>query len=725
MNNRLLFALLFILLKNIYPQEDTTEIVFYGGKRIFYYPKEELVILLDSSFVRYALYEVKACSIVYDLKKQILQAYKKSGEVIFSANKETIIGKELHFNLHNKKGMMKKAKTKVKDGFFYADEIWLIREKVLHAINCRYTTCEAPCPHYHFSAKKVKILIDDMAIVEPISLHFFNFKSPFIVAPFWFFPIGEKRKSGLLPFRVGRSKEEGFYFKRVAYYLVINEHSDLTFYLDIMQKKGLMPKIEGIYDYSPKAFGRFNSSFIKEGKRNRFSINLLHQSKFLFKTDLGAKIDYQSDARFIQDYAEERIEWLKKEVYSTINIKKNYRHFGQLNINLENRKDFADNINQFLLPGFYFGFISRPLIKNVLNFSPSIKFDNFYQMAKDTIKNYEQRISGNLGLSFGPKWLRNFYFNNSLTYKKRKEVIKDRLKTDYLLFKSNTNFGFYQSFFNTLNISENFGYYQEFKFLKDKTEVSSRYPISVNCALTLYRIFLLNIFSLKGFLHTIVPNISFNYEPQVKNITPDFKEKPKSLSLNFNILNNFNIKYYKKGEEIKRDFLIFSVGSSYNFLDKKLLPISINGEVRIFQEKNIVLNSFFSFLYDIERFYFKASLINSLSWEYQIPEIVNLNIKVFHRFFKDAYNVYKTDMMIQTSGNLNIKTIRFTFSSGYNVKEKRATDYSIALWKDLHCWEGIFNFSKFGALWRYDFKFRIKKIPEVSIGKDIFGFLLR
>ncbi|MCX7837699.1 MAG: putative LPS assembly protein LptD, partial [candidate division WOR-3 bacterium] len=232
MNSRFLFLLLFISLKILYSQEDTTEVVFYGGKRIFYYPDEELVILLDSSFVRYSIYEVKACSIVYDLKNQILQAYKKNKEVIFSAQEDTIIGEELHFNVKNKKGMMKKAKTKIGDGFFYADEIWLIREKVLHAINCNYTTCEYNPSHYHFFAQKVKILVDDMAVVEPISLHFFTLKPPFVAAPFWFFPIGEKRKSGLLPFRAGRSKEEGFYFKRVAYYLVINDHSDLTFYLD-------------------------------------------------------------------------------------------------------------------------------------------------------------------------------------------------------------------------------------------------------------------------------------------------------------------------------------------------------------------------------------------------------------------------------------------------------------------------------------------------------------
>uniref|UniRef100_A0A7V4FED4 LPS-assembly protein LptD n=1 Tax=candidate division WOR-3 bacterium TaxID=2052148 RepID=A0A7V4FED4_UNCW3 len=709
----------FIFLRALYSQEDTSEVVFYGGKRIFYYPDKELVILLDSSFVRYSIYEVKACSISYDLKNQILHAYKKNYEVIFSAEKDTIIGEELHFNINNKKGMMKKARTKIGDGFFYADEIWLIKEKVLHAINCSYTTCEYNPSHYHFFAKKVKILVEDMVIVEPISLHFFSLKPPFVAAPFWFFPIGEKRKSGLLPFRAGRSKEEGFYFKRVAYYLVINEHADLTFYLDLMQKKGIMPKIEGIYDYSPLAKGQFIGSFISESrtKRRRYSLNLQHTSKFLFKSELSSKIDYQSDAKFIQEYAEDKIEWLRSEIYSVANIKRTYRNFGQANLYLENKKDFINNINQFLLPSFSFSLVSRPLIRNFTNFSPSFRLENYYAIFKDTIKNYEERLQGNLGIFLTPNFLRNLRFGN-FSYKKGKKVIKGEVKEEYSKLSTDANFGLSQLFLNTLYISENFGYSQEWNFYKDSMKTIVRYPISLNSGITLYRIYFLNLFSLKGFLHTLSPNINLNYEPATKRNLPNFKEKPKSLFLEFNILNNFNIKYLRKNEEKKRDFLILTIKCNYSFLEREFSPINMNGEIKVFEEEKIKFNSSFYLSYNFKEKIFEPSLTNNLEWKDEIFKVCTLNIKLSHI-------ISKTSHMIQNSGYLNFSKIKFNFSFGYNGKEKKITDYSISIWRDLHCWEGIFNFSKFGTLWRYDFKLRIKKIPEVSIGKDIFGFLLK
>lgn len=719
MNSRFFFLLSLIFFKILYSQEDTTELVFYGGKRIFYYPDKELVILLDSSFVRYSIYEVKACSIIYDLKNQILRAYKKDDMVIFSAQKDTIIGEELHFNVNNKKGMMKKARTKIGDGYFYAEEIWLIREKVLHAINCNYTTCEFNPSHYHFFAQRVKILVDEMAVVEPVSLHFLTIKPPFAAVPFWFFPIGEKRKSGFLPFRAGRSKEEGFYFKRVAYYLVINEHADLTFYLDLMQKRGIMPRVEGIYDYSPLMKGQFVGSFISESptKKRRYSFVLQHTSKFFLKTELSSKIDYQSDAKYIQDYAEEKIEWLRSEISSVVNIRKTYKNFGQGNLYLENKKDFVNNINQFLLPNISFSLVSRKAIKNFVNFSPSFRWENYYALLKDTIKNYEQRFSGNLGFFFSPNLLRNFRFG-SFSYKKRKEVIKGEVKKEYSSFSTNANFGLSQLFLNTWHISENLGYSQEWNFYKDSIKTTVRYPISINSGITLYRIYFLNLFSWKGFLHTLNPNINLNYEPEVKRNLPNFKEKPKSIFLGFNIVNNFNIKYLRKNEEIKKDFLILNVNGGYSFLEKGVSPININGEIRFFEEKNIKFNSNFSLLYNFKENIFEPTLTNNLEWEIEIFKVCSLNMKLNHI-------ISKTYHMIQNSGYLNFSKIKFNFSFGYNGKEKKFTDYSISIWKDLHCWEGIFNFSKFGVLWRYDFKFRIKKIPEVAIGKDIFGFLLK
>jgi len=43
------------------------------------------------------------------------------------------------------------------------------------------------------------------------------------------------------------------------------------------------------------------------------------------------------------------------------------------------------------------------------------------------------------------------------------------------------------------------------------------------------------------------------------------------------------------------------------------------------------------------------------------------------------------------------------------------------LTKDLHCWEAFAKLQKLGTRWSYDFEVRIKKLPDLKVGKGTFG----
>jgi len=84
--------------------------------------------------------------------------------------------------------------------------------------------------------------------------------------------------------------------------------------------------------------------------------------------------------------------------------------------------------------------------------------------------------------------------------------------------------------------------------------------------------------------------------------------------------------------------------------------------------------------------------------------------------------------------NLNMLTgsVSFSFagwrlglnSIGYNFTRRQLTDYSITLWRDLHCWEALGTVSGLGKQWRWDFEVRIKKLPDVRFGKSLFRTFL-
>ena len=285
---------------------DTThrDVIYYGGKRVIFFARTEEVVLLDSAWVRYGEMSVFSDSIHYDVKRHQLSAY---ADVLFTSGRENITGTLLRYDVDSRKGVMHTAYTNVENGFFRASEVWVVHERVLDARGGSYTTCDRQHPHYVFYGPRVKLLMDDVAITEPVL--FKVGRTPLLAAPFWMVPVSSNRKSGLMPFKVGNSSTEGLYAKNMAYYWVINGYSDMTFYADMMTKKGVQGRVEGVYIVNPFASGNFNGAYIREidTRKPRYSITGQHQSRFLFGSELSAKADFTSDVYYVPDYSEEEI----------------------------------------------------------------------------------------------------------------------------------------------------------------------------------------------------------------------------------------------------------------------------------------------------------------------------------------------------------------------------------------------------------------------------------
>lgn len=60
----------------------------------------------------------------------------------------------------------------------------------------------------------------------------------------------------------------------------------------------------------------------------------------------------------------------------------------------------------------------------------------------------------------------------------------------------------------------------------------------------------------------------------------------------------------------------------------------------------------------------------------------------------------------------------------YDIRNANIINEYVSLKRDLHCWELQFNYQRYGERWNYDFKLRIKAIPEIKVGKEIVKMLL-
>ncbi len=728
---------------------DTTDVVLFGGENLTYFTQEDKVIITNSAWVRYREMNLLADSIEYDTKKHILSAFAKlvtdttvSSEssatkisYVFFQNvttKESIIGLELNYNVDTRKGMMCKASTEITNGFFRGEEIWLVKERTLNVNQGYYTTCDRNPPHYHFFGTKVRVLMDDMVITQPIILKIW--KIPIAWAPFWFFPIGKHRKSGLSPFKVGQSNTEGFYAKNISYYWVINDYADMTFSLDFMMKKGFYPKFEGIYIVDPYASGQIYGTFIREfgTTRNRYSINAKHGSDFFLDTDLDAYVDYQTDERLISDYAEERIEWLKKELLSYAQLSRSFRRIGRGSFFVQHRRDFANKTTEVTLPKASIGFYSRPIF-GTWNISPGISFSNNLWVISDSLGDSlkTEKRSASLGLGIAPPQLPfgPFDMSQSFSYSETKDYM--RSDTQMALTDSRKNLysssglGSSQKIFQSINISENFGFNENIQ-LGDTNIYQSQYTFSTGSNMTLYRIFGIEIFGMQGVLHQVTPNVSYSVQPAVRQKgffgVPRFDTIPLSSGLSFGLANLFQTKIGEN--KMKRDLSYINFGSSYDFLNRKITPINSNADFFILQSPKLTLNANVGAVFDVYTYDFiDYSTNTNFHYSFSRADSARKNVTDFSLNLSHFWNTQSNMLSVAIAYTLPGWT--FNITTGSNLKKPwPLADIYLTLVKDLHCWELLFTASGMGTTWRYDFKFRIKTIPEVNVGKGILNFIL-
>ncbi len=470
------------------PRDTTADIIFYSGKRAVFLARTEEVVLLESAWVRYRDMSVYSDSIHYDIKKRLLTAH---GTVRFSTASQEIRGTLLAYNVDTRRGFMRLARTAVENGFFAAEEAWLVRERVLNARRATYTTCELEHPHYVFYGPRLKLLMDDIAVAQPVVLTVG--KVPVLAAPFWLVPVASKRKSGLMPFKVGNATDQGYYAKNISYYWVINDYADATFYLDFMTRKGLQFRSEAVYVVNPFARGSIQGSYIREWdtRRIRYGFNAAHSSRFLFNSRLDAQADFISDSSYAPDYGEEPLTWLKQDLYSYGSLSRQFERLGRASARLESRNDLVRRIRELSLPSASLA-LSPMRLGSAWDITSTISYNRRVRSADssriDTLRTERQLGSITIGIN-GPEWrLGQLQLTDALSLGQERRWYRAEPRHPSSTIGNSFSIGTDHKFFGFLNASENLSVAHS-DILNDTVAATPRYTASFSSSFSLFRVF--------------------------------------------------------------------------------------------------------------------------------------------------------------------------------------------------------------------------------------------
>ncbi|MEO0128056.1 MAG: hypothetical protein ABIL44_09950, partial [candidate division WOR-3 bacterium] len=166
----------------------------------------------------------------------------------------------------------------------------------------------------------------------------------------------------------------------------------------------------------------------------------------------------------------------------------------------------------------------------------------------------------------------------------------------------------------------------------------------------------------------------------------------------------------------KKNFAQISLNSGYNLLNDTISPVSYS--------INLPLNPFPKPITAFSTRLGGSYNLYTKEYTYTIDQGTSIQMENFKININQSYTKggkYQVSFVGEIKPTQNWTV---SYSGRYDYGLKKFVDYSLALTRNLHCWEGVFSFSQFANDWRYDFKVRIKEIPEVAIGRGLLGYLI-
>ncbi|MBE0679284.1 MAG: LPS-assembly protein LptD [Bacteroidales bacterium] len=191
------------------------------------------VSLVQNARVTYGTIELTADSIVLDMETGSVYATgridstgKMAGKPFYKDGSEEFESKELTYNFKSKKGVISNVTTEQEGGFLQSLTTKRHEDGTLHVNRSKFTTCDAEEPHFYLALPKAKVYPGEKIVSGPAYMVVADIPLPLIL-PFGFFPVQQKRASGIVMPKYGQEARRGYFLSNGGYYFALSDYFDL------------------------------------------------------------------------------------------------------------------------------------------------------------------------------------------------------------------------------------------------------------------------------------------------------------------------------------------------------------------------------------------------------------------------------------------------------------------------------------------------------------------
>jgi len=765
-NNRLCLA----ETDSLNQSELNDKIKYLAKDSIIYDLENNILKLYNESFVKYENIELYAYYIYIDYDKNILFAEGKKDSLgnyfqnpIFIESNKKYKSQTIKYNFKSKKGITTNLITQEGESFLHGEKVKKSVDNTHYLSKGMYTTCDLEEPHFYIKSNKIKLIENEKIISGPANLVISEIQTPLFI-PFGVFPLSTKKSSGILLPSYGQSVSLGFNLRNLGYYFSINDFIDLTLTSDIYMRGSWRIGAASNYIKRYKWKGNLNLNFsntkIGEEYRSDYSLNKDFSLKWAHQQDPKSKLNsrfsasvnvisrnfsrnniFNSNQDYLSNTFSSNISYSKKWTGKPYNLSINLRHsqntlsktvdltIPELTFTVNRTNLFKKNNSKSLLKNL--GLSYKLNSKSRLLRPDSLIFNNI-------INNLQTGVRHNIPISTSFNILKYLNISPTVNY------------TEIWYFKKiNQNWNNINEYVESDTLS---GFYS----LRD-------FNLSMNFNTKLYGVF---DFSKIAIRHIITPSLSFNYHPdfsrenwgiysttQIDSSGSEqlyshfqggvygFPSAGRYGNISYSLKNNVEMKLKDKDDKKVKLIENLSLSGNYNLASDSLnfSPVYIKLRTKVFKDLNFQFNS------NIDPYLIKnGNRINQLAIskgqigrltyaninlninlkqndldknEFSVPW--NLNLYYSLNYIK-PYNEKEIIQSVNFDGNIDITNKwKVKFQSGFDIKNRDFTFTKIDIYRDLHCWEMIFNWIPFGNQKSYNFIIRVKSsiLQDLKLSK--------
>lgn len=213
--------------------------------------------------------------------------------------------KQLELNMNTEAGVLTAGKIfgREQNSFVTGQRLQRFSETHYRVKDGSFTNCDAKdgqIPAWRFTFDDMDLDYEDSLFGKGV---WFNVNDvPLIPLPPFQYPLGAKRKSGLLIPTVGIDNAFGFKYRQ-GFFWAIDPSQDLTISPQIFTKRGYGGDLNYRYVWNRQAKGQWfmNGLYDTEQNRNRFQFRGAHAQQFTPDLSFRMNLNYSTDRQFLQD----------------------------------------------------------------------------------------------------------------------------------------------------------------------------------------------------------------------------------------------------------------------------------------------------------------------------------------------------------------------------------------------------------------------------------------